>query len=143
VTRANLALVPAASNSLDFPKPSRPRPGTRQAGYKPKGVIHRLFPFQCSHNATSPNGAASLGLPLIGYRSKGTSLGCHVTDVEVRESFHLQVDSADFNVSTSSNCHWQLNFWTTSRRSADSEHSDPSGSALVTLKWLLPSGIGE
>ncbi len=32
------------SNSLEFPKPAGPRPGTRLAGYKPKGVIHRLYP---------------------------------------------------------------------------------------------------
>jgi hypothetical protein len=31
-------------NSLDFPRPAGPRPETRLAGYKPKGVIQRLFP---------------------------------------------------------------------------------------------------
>ncbi len=32
------------SNSLDFPRPAGPRPETQPAGYKPKGVIQRLFP---------------------------------------------------------------------------------------------------
>ena len=32
------------SNSLVFPRPAGPRPETRPAGYKPKGVIQRLFP---------------------------------------------------------------------------------------------------
>ncbi len=29
---------------MDFPKPVGPRPGTLLAGYKPKGVLLRLFP---------------------------------------------------------------------------------------------------
>ncbi len=33
------------SNSLDFPKPAGPRPGTRLVGCKPTGVIHRLQVF--------------------------------------------------------------------------------------------------
>jgi hypothetical protein len=49
------------SKSLGFPGP-RPRPETRMAaGYKPKGVIPgtQSFTFQCSHDAASPDGAAS------------------------------------------------------------------------------------
>ncbi len=48
----------STSNSLEFPKPAGPCPETRLAGYKPKGVI-QTFPFQCSHDAASPDGAAS------------------------------------------------------------------------------------
>ncbi len=47
------------SNSLGFPKPAGPRPETRLAGYKRKRAINRTFPFQCSHDAASPDGAAS------------------------------------------------------------------------------------
>jgi hypothetical protein len=36
--------LPVGSNSLEFPKPAGPYPETRLAGYKPKGVIQRLFP---------------------------------------------------------------------------------------------------
>ncbi len=47
------------SNSLGFPKPAAPRPETRLAGYKRNRAIDRTFSFQCSHDAASPDGAAS------------------------------------------------------------------------------------
>jgi hypothetical protein len=47
------------SNSLDFPKPAGQRPETLLAGYKRKRAINHTFPFQCSHDAASPDGAAS------------------------------------------------------------------------------------
>ena len=37
-----LPLRPLRSNNLGFPRPAGPRPETRPAGYKPKGVIQRL-----------------------------------------------------------------------------------------------------
>ncbi len=40
-------------------KPEGPRPETRLAGYKRKRAIDQTFPFQCSHDAASPDGAAS------------------------------------------------------------------------------------
>jgi hypothetical protein len=44
VTSESLAGKLPRSNSVDFPKPAGPRPGTQLAGYKPKGVMQRLFP---------------------------------------------------------------------------------------------------
>ncbi len=40
-------------------KPAGPRPATRLAGYKRTRAIYQTFPFQCSHDAASPDGAVS------------------------------------------------------------------------------------
>jgi hypothetical protein len=45
---------PVGSNSLDFPKPARPRPGTLPAGYKPIGVIQRLSPSNVATRLLRP-----------------------------------------------------------------------------------------
>jgi hypothetical protein len=53
------------SNSLEFPspEPAGPCPETRLAGHKPKGAINQTFPFQCSHDAASPDGRRRAASP--------------------------------------------------------------------------------
>jgi hypothetical protein len=61
----NLTQGPAGCLGLGPPVPGTaagPRPETQLAGlgYKRKRAIDQPFPFQCSHDAASPDGAASL-----------------------------------------------------------------------------------